>query len=83
MFLVKQMDVMDMSEFKAGEFNVVIDKGTLDSILCGDNSVPNAERMMSEIHRVLTPNGTYVCISYGDESNRAKFFVCLIYIIII
>ncbi len=69
------MDVLDMSDFKQGEFNIVIDKGTLDSILCGDNSEPNALKMLSEIYRVLSPNGIYICISYGDEEHRFKYFV--------
>ncbi len=71
----KQMDVLDMSEFKQGEFNVILDKGTLDSILCGDNSTPNAEKMLSEIHKVLASNGIYICVTYGDEEHRKKFFV--------
>jgi ubiquinone/menaquinone biosynthesis C-methylase UbiE len=69
------MDVLDMSEFKNSEFNVVVDKGTLDSVLCGDNSEPNAHKMLSEIYRVLHPNGTYVCITYGDEEHRRKYLV--------
>jgi len=73
--IYKQMDVLDMSEIKQGEFNIVLDKGTLDAILCGDNSTPNAEKMLSEIHRVLAPNGIYICITYGDEEHRKKFFV--------
>ena len=68
------MDVMDMSEFKTGEFNTIIDKGTLDSVLCGDNSLPNVEKMMSEIYRVLAPGGNYICITYGDADHRKKFF---------
>lgn len=75
----KQMDILDMSEFKQGEFNVVLDKGTLDSILCGDNSTPNAEKMLSEIHRVLAPNGIYICVTYGDEEHRKKFLVSYFY----
>ncbi len=73
--IYKQMDVLDMNEFKQGEFNIVLDKGTLDSILCGDNSTPNAEKMLSEIHRVLAPNGIYICVTYGDEELRKKFLV--------
>ena len=38
----KQMDVRQMS-FEDGMFDAVIDKGTFDSILCGDGSGPNAE----------------------------------------
>lgn len=69
------MDVLDMSEFSPSEFNIVLDKGTLDSVLCGDNSVPNAEKMMQEIFRVLCPRGVYICITYGDEEHRKNFFV--------
>ena len=69
------MDVLDMNEFNSASFNTVIDKGTLDCVLCGDNSVPNAEKMMQEIHRVLVPGGVYICISYGDEEHRKKYFV--------
>ena len=69
------MDVMDMSEFKSGEFNSVIDKGTLDSILCGDNSVANAEKMITEVFRVLQSGGVYLCITYGAEDHRKNFLV--------
>lgn len=67
-------------DFSSGEYNVVLDKGTLDSILCGDNSVPNAEKMMQEIFRILAPGGVYVCITYGDEEHRKKFFVNLFFL---
>lgn len=40
----KQMDVRQMNPQIADEtFDAVIDKGTFDSILCGDGSGPNAE----------------------------------------
>lgn len=76
----KQMDVIDMNEFKSGEFQAVMDKGTLDSVLCGDNSVANAEKMLSEIYRVLAPSGVYICVTYGSEDHRKNFLVynCLI-----
>ena len=62
-----------MKEFQNGEFNVVIDKGTLDTILCGDNSEANVEKMLIEINRVLKPNGVYICLSYGSEEQRKEF----------
>jgi hypothetical protein len=69
------MDCLDMTDLKSNDFNSIIDKGTLDSILCSDNSIPNAEKMMSEIYRLLVVGGHYICISYGDEEHRKNIFV--------
>lgn len=74
----KQMDVLDMSDFKHGEFNVVIDKGTIDSILSGDNSAANAEKMMSEVYKILASGGVYISITYGDPDHRLKYYVIII-----
>mmetsp|Transcript_6536 Transcript_6536/g.3694 ORF Transcript_6536/g.3694 Transcript_6536/m.3694 type:complete len:97 (+) Transcript_6536:118-408(+) len=52
-------------EFDPGSYDAGIDKGTLDSILCGEGSTVNAHKMVSEVYRVLKPNGVYIVISYG------------------
>ena len=52
----------------------MIDKGTFDSILCGDGSGPNAAQMLAEIFRVLSPKGVYICISYGTSDQRLRYF---------
>ncbi len=70
----KQMDVRSMTNFEDGTFDAVIDKGTFDSILCGDGSGPNAEQTLNEIHRVLSPNGVYICVSYGVKESRLAYF---------
>jgi EEF1A lysine methyltransferase 4 len=70
----KQMDVKSL-QFADSSFDCVVDKGTLDSVLCGDGSGPNAQLMLSEIHRVLQPNGVYICISYGVKDQRNDYFV--------
>lgn len=70
----KQMDVRQLLQYSEGIFDAVIDKGTFDSILCGDGSGPNAEQMLKEIHRVLAPNGVYICISYGVKQQRIGHF---------
>ena len=68
------MDAKDLSEFESGAFDVVIDKACFDSILCGENSKPNSDRVLNEIHRVLSATGVYVCISYGVPSKRLLYF---------
>ena len=72
----RKMDALEMNVFQDGMFNVVIDKGTLDAVMCSDDFVTNAKRMISEVHRVLQPGGKYICITYGDPEHRKKYFEC-------
>ena len=52
----KTADVRDMSNlFASSSFDVVLDKGTLDALLCADDADGNARRMTSEVLRVLRP----------------------------
>lgn len=53
-------------------FNAVIDKGTLDSVLCGEGSTANVAKMCMETSRVLKPNGVYFICSYGVPDNRLQ-----------
>jgi ubiquinone/menaquinone biosynthesis C-methylase UbiE len=66
------MDARNM-EFDNASFDAAIDKGTLDAILCGEGSTANANKMLSEIHRVLKHNGVYFVISYGQPPTRLPF----------
>ena len=36
-------------EFQDGIFNVVVDKATIDSVLCGEGSTHNAQKMLQEV----------------------------------
>ncbi|KAF2312689.1 hypothetical protein GH714_039670 [Hevea brasiliensis] len=67
-----QMDVRDMSTFQTGSFDAVIDKGTLDSILCGNNSRQNAAKMLEEVWRVLRDKGVYILVTYGAPVYRLR-----------
>ena len=60
-------------QFPDSSFDIVIDKALLDAMVCGDGAPLNVQQMLSEIHRVLTPTGTYICITHGQESQRKKF----------
>nr|CAD1828611.1 unnamed protein product [Ananas comosus var. bracteatus] len=65
-----KMDVRDMAGFESNSFDGVIDKGTLDSIMCGHNAHENATKMLEEVARVLKDKGVYILITYGDPSYR-------------
>lgn len=60
-------------DFPDENFDVVMDKGTIDSILCGEGSTANSAKMMNEISRALKPMGVYFCISYGVPENRLSY----------
>ncbi|EGR29556.1 protein kinase domain protein [Ichthyophthirius multifiliis] len=64
-----QMDVRNM-EFDSKSFDCVIDKGLLDSVLCGESQTTNANKMLQEIHRVLTEKGVYIVLTHGTSEFR-------------
>ena len=42
------MDITDMSEFESNTFDLVIDKSTMDALLCGDDSFVKVAQMLKE-----------------------------------
>jgi len=68
-------DVMDVRELKYSDesFDCVIDKGTLDAILCGSDSARNANMMLSECYRVLKKGKHMFLLTYGQPSNRLNY----------
>ena len=72
---LKRMDARNLkAEMQDGIFDCVIDKACFDAILCGDNSKPNSEAILNEVHRVLSPTGVYICITYGIPAMREDYF---------
>ena len=70
-------EVMDCCDLKYPDnfFDIIIDKSTIDAILCGDNAYVNTALMMKESQRVLKEDGgRYVAISYGTPDNRSFHF---------
>ena len=63
------MDVCDMS-YKDETFDLIVDKSTIDALLCGDHSFMIVAKMLKEISRVLKTGGYYVIISYGKPESR-------------
>ena len=71
-----QMDAKSMN-FPEGSFEVAIDKATFDTVMviiivkqCADNSSENAHKLISEVYRVLNPNGLYILVSFGKPEDR-------------
>uniref|UniRef100_A0A5S6QWD1 Methyltransf_11 domain-containing protein n=1 Tax=Trichuris muris TaxID=70415 RepID=A0A5S6QWD1_TRIMR len=58
-------DVTKMSEFANGEFNVVVDKGTLDALMPSKSDKHSAvvTAAFKEIDRVLSVSGRYIVLS--------------------
>ncbi len=69
-------DVMDCRDLKYNDetFDLIIDKSTIDALLCGDKAYLNVAMMMNECQRVLKTGGYYVAISYGVPENREVHF---------
>lgn len=63
------MDVTNMS-YKDETFDLIIDKSTIDTLLCGDHSYTHVATMTKEISRILKTGGIYFIISYGIPENR-------------
>ena len=63
-------DVRDMSKYMDDSFDVIIDKGTLDALCCGDDAHRDTCMMMHEMYRLLKQGGKYLCISFAPKNRR-------------
>ena len=66
-------DIHHMS-YPDESFDVVIDKGTLDAIICGDEATCFPDKVLLEVNRVLKKGGVYICITFGMPENRMDYF---------
>jgi len=67
------MDAREMS-YDNESFDIVIDKGTTDAVLCGEDSYLNMALIVSECQRVLKTGGKYIVISHGIPEIRKFHF---------
>lgn len=67
-------DITKGLPFGDQSFDLIVCKGTLDSILCGAGSVASAKTVVSECSRVLANgHGVLFLVSYGNPDNRVVF----------
>lgn len=67
------MDCTDL-KYHSQTFDLIIDKSTIDALLCGDNSFLKVATMLNECQKVLKTGGYYVAISYGTPESREFHF---------
>jgi hypothetical protein len=66
------MDVRKM-DLQNEVFDIVLDKGTFDCMMCADTSQKHMKEYMSQIFRVLCEGGSYIMVSYGEPPSREKY----------
>ena len=60
-------------EFPNDCFDLILDKCTLDCILCGENAFQRASMMVQSVYRVLKSGGVYILVSYGMPDTRIGY----------
>lgn len=66
-----EMDATNMT-FKENEFDVCIDKGTLDALLCGEEKIYTS--LIKEMFRVIKIGGYVTIITHGEPETRYPLF---------
>ena len=54
---------------------MIIDKGTLDAMLCSDDAFINVAKMLKECQRTIKVGGYYVVVSFSAPENRQSHLV--------
>ena len=63
-------DCRRMPQYGDEAFGTVLDKGTLDAVLCSGTGLGDVRSYVSEAHRLLAPGGAFVLISLGAPEAR-------------
>jgi SAM-dependent methyltransferase len=67
------MDMREMTRLANGLFTLIIDKGGLDALFCGEDFKTSSQRAIQEIHRVLVNNGLFVSFSHAPFLARVPY----------
>jgi ubiquinone/menaquinone biosynthesis C-methylase UbiE len=67
------MDAMEMT-FEGGSFDVVLDKGCIDGLMCTANRMHNCHRLVHEYHRLLRTEGICITISLTPSDKLLPMF---------
>lgn len=61
-------------DYPEDSFDLVIDKGTTDAILCGANSFHNVHAMNKGISKAMKKGAHYMVVTYGQPDTRIDHF---------
>lgn len=67
------LDIRDMACLQDEAFDLIIDKGTLDSLYCGPNTDSDVSSTSSEVSRLLKNGGKYLLITHMSAKERLDF----------
>lgn len=68
------MDVRQLHKFKDNSFTVIIDKACIDALYCGTDYLDSTNLALTEIYRVLKPDGVFFSITHAPPLSRVPYF---------
>lgn len=68
------VDATQSIPYPDASFDLIVNKGTMDSILCSNGAITNTRKMMMECSRVLKPHGSMIVVSHGKPDDRMLYF---------
>jgi hypothetical protein len=63
-------DCRCMPQYQDASFGSVLDKGTLDAVLCSSHGTADAAAYIDEVYRLLVPGGVFLLVSLGQPQAR-------------
>jgi SAM-dependent methyltransferase len=63
-------DCRCMLQYQDASFGSVLDKGTLDAVLCSSHGTADAAAYINEVYRLLVPGGVFLLVSLGQPQAR-------------
>ena len=63
--MTEPLDILDSESF-----TFILDKATLDCVTCSDQYGKKTQQYLENVHRILAPGGTYLCVSHGRPETR-------------
>lgn len=63
-------DATSLSEYVQGQYDVILDKALLDTMLCAEGGAAKISKMIKGIYDALNPGGIFVLISYGKDRKQ-------------